>query len=273
MIQAQALLPFNEITSVSVSDVPFFIAYCAGYYLYRLLLTRGPISALGRALKVKRHAKFVHRAFDTLHYLGCATIGLLALLPRDYGHCFAYAKNCRDYMWQNPDGFILTGAEKVYFMLFFAYYTVDLAFLGTASDGLMMLIHHIVTLSEIVACVVLQSPVVALSIMLLHDITDVPLYLGKFFVYLRVPLLPTVCLAIFAVSCTYFRIVNYPLIVYHVGVVGKGTKIHPILYHFEWVCLMVLYILHLIWEMKILSHVGVALRGQEVTDQRSEGKE
>jgi hypothetical protein len=109
--------------------------------------------------------------------------------------------------------------------------------------------------------------------MLLHDITDVPLYLGKFFVYLRVPVLPTVCQAVFALSCTYFRIVNYAIIVYIVGVVGKDTKIHPILYNVEWVCLWVLYGLHLIWEMKILSHVAVALRGKEVTDRRSDGNQ
>jgi hypothetical protein len=66
----------------------------------------------------------------------------------------------------------------MYFMLFLVHYTVDLAFLATVSDRLMFLIHHIVTLSEVAACVFLQSPIVALSIMLLRDITNVPLYLG-----------------------------------------------------------------------------------------------
>jgi hypothetical protein len=44
-------------------------------------------------------------------------------------------------------------------MCFFAYYAVDVLFLRTASDAL-MIIHHIMTFSEVVCCVVLQSPVV-----------------------------------------------------------------------------------------------------------------
>jgi hypothetical protein len=264
---------FDQMTSVSISDIPLFLAVCAGYYCYRHIITNGPLTSMGRALRVKRLHKFVHRSFDALHYLVCATIGVLALAPREYGHCFAYAKNCRGLMYQNPEGFILTVAEKSYFLLFFAYYAVDLAFLGTASDRLMMVIHHIVTLSEVGACVVLQSPVVALSIMLLHDITDVPLYVAKFFVYVRIPALATFFLALFAASVTYFRIVNYPIIVYIVAAVGWGTKIHPVLYAFETSCLGLLYVLHLIWERKILQHVAIAVSGREqVRDRRSDSE-
>jgi hypothetical protein len=272
-LSRQTFAPLSEVTSVSLSDVPFFLTVCAAYYCYRLILVKGPLASLGRALKVKRLHKFVHRTFDALHYLIGAIVGLFAIVPRDYGHCFAYAKDCQDFLWQNPEGFLLTVAEKVYFILFFAYYAVDVAFLWTASDRLMMIIHHIVTLTEIAACVVLRSPVVGLSIMLLHDVTDVPLYLAKFFIYVRLHGVATMFLALFALSCTYFRIVNYPMIVYHVGVVGKGTTIYPMLYKVEWMCLMVLYALHLIWEGKIISHVVMTARGTQIRDKRSDDSE
>jgi hypothetical protein len=172
-------------------------------------------------------------------------------------------------MRQNPDGFEVSILEKVYFMIFFAYYTVDLLFVWTSSEPALLLCHHIVTLSEVGACVVLQSPVVGLSVMLLHDITDVPLYIGKVLMYLRVQVLPQIMLATFAVSVTWFRIVNFPIVVWNVFVVGRGTEIHPKLYHFETMCLVVLFGMHIFWEVKILRAVKNALKSNEVTDQRS----
>lgn len=106
-----------------MSDIPLFLAVCAGYYCYRIALVHGPLTALGRALKVKRLQKFIHRTFDALHFLISATIGIVAMIHRPYGHCFAFAKNCEGYMHQEPGGFSLTVAEKVYHMVFYVYYT------------------------------------------------------------------------------------------------------------------------------------------------------
>jgi hypothetical protein len=268
-----SLIALDEITSISSKDIPVFLAVCAGYYCYRIALVNGPLAALGRALKVKRLHKFVHRTFDAIHYVIGAAVGLLALSRRPYGHCFAYAKNCHDYMRQDADGFLLTVAEKIYHTLFFVYYTVDLAFLGTNSDRLMMTLHHIVTLTEITIVIILQSPVVALSIMLLHDVTDVPLYLAKFCIYIKAQVASTVFLGLFATSVTYFRIVNFPMIIWVVAAVGWGTSLHPFLYTVATVSLVVLYAMHVIWEYKILQHVAIALRGEEIKDKRSDASE
>jgi hypothetical protein len=109
--------------------------------------------------------------------------------------------------------------------------------------------------------------------MLLHDITDVPLYIGKVLMYLNVTVIPQICLATFAISVTWFRIVNFPIIVWHVWAVGIGTTICHDLYFFESSCLVVLYGMHIFWEVKILQAVRNALRSDHVTDQRSADSE
>ena len=259
----------NKMTTISKADIPLFAGCCVVYLAYRLFMVNYILKALGQALKVKRLHKFTHRTFDMIHYVVSSVIGVMALSRRPYGKCFVWAKDCRDMLWQNPEGFELTLFEKLYYMLVFIYYTVDIGFMNTSSEPLMILIHHIVTISEIACCVVLQSPVVGLSIMLLHDITDLPLYLGKFFVYIGSKL-KDVTLAMFAISCTWFRIVNYPIIVYHVYFVGKGTKIYPWLYWTEYALLIVLYGLHLIWQAKIIENLVQVLRGGAIHDNRSD---
>lgn len=259
----------NQMTSISKADIPLFAGCCVAYLGYRLFMVNYVLTALGKILKVKRLYKFTHRTFDLIHYITSSVVGVLALGRRPYAKCFAWAMDCRDFLWQNPAGFEVTLFEKIYYMLVFVYYTVDIGFMQTSSEPLMILVHHIVTISEITCCVILQSPVVGLSIMLLHDITDLPLYLGKFFVYLG-SRAKDITLAIFAISCTWFRIVNYPIIVYHVYFVGKGTTIHPWLYWTEYTLLVVLYLLHVIWEAKIFENLIQVLRGGAIHDNRSD---
>lgn len=229
------------------------------------------LKKLGEKLKVRRMDKFVNRTFDMIHYVVGTIIGVIAITRRPYGKCFAWAKDCKDHFWQIPEGFVLTYFEKIYYFLFLAYYTVDIGFVFTTSEPIMMIIHHIVTISEVINCVVLQSPVVGLSIMILHDITDTPLYLGKFFVYLGSKL-KDFTLVLFAISCTWFRIFNYPIIVYHVYQVGKDKNktIHYNIYMVEWLLLCVLYCLHLIWEGKIIANIIDIVKGGDVHDSRSD---
>jgi hypothetical protein len=260
----------DQMTKVSTEDIPSFLGLCGVYLAYRIAMVRGPLKSLARILKAKREMKFIHRTFDMIHYVVATIVGLLALARRPYGHCFAWAKDCQPLMVQNPDGFELSLFEKVYFLLFFAYYIVDIFFVYTSSEPILLLFHHIITISEVGACVLLQSPVVALSIMLLHDLTDTPLYIGKFFIYIDVQIVPTVLLGFFALAVTHFRIINYPIIVWHVWAVGLGTNIWPKLYYFESSCLVGLYLMHIFWEYKIIQAIFLALGKKEVQDQRSD---
>jgi hypothetical protein len=95
----------------------------------------------------------------------------------------------------------------------------------------MMLIHDIVPLSGVAGGMFLHWRVVTLSILLLRDMMKAPLYLGKFFVHLSEPVLPTAWPGLFALSCTSRRNGNYPIIMAIVGIVGKkninSAKILP----------------------------------------------
>lgn len=260
----------QQMTTISTADIPIFICSFFAYMIYRLIMVKYVLKKIGTLLNVKFPIKFVHRAFDMIHYISDTILGTLALAQRPYGHCFYYAGDCKDFMWQNPNGFELTVFEKIYYIVFFTYYSVDVFFVYTTREPYLMILHHFVTLSEIVHCVYLQSPVVGLSIMLLHDITDTPLYMGKVLLYCRSKYLKDYCLVIFGISCTYFRIINYPMIVYNVFQVGYGTLIHPTVYYIEESFLVVLYLMHVYWEYKIFTNVVEVFRGKPIHDNRSD---
>lgn len=266
----EVLNELHQMTTVSTSDVPLFVGGFCVYMIYRLVMVNYVLKRIGRLLGVKCEMKFVHRTFDMIHYIVNTTLGIFALIQRPYGHCFYYAGDCKDFMWQNPSGFELTVFEKIYYIIFFTYYMVDIFFVYTTREPYLMILHHCVTLSEILNCVYLQSPVVGLSIMLLHDITDTPLYIGKVLLYCGSKKVKDYFLVIFGISCTYFRILNYPLIIYNVFRVGYGTKIHPTVYYIEECFLVVLYMMHVFWEYKIYTNVVEVLHGKPIHDNRSD---
>jgi hypothetical protein len=120
------------------------------------------------------------------------------------------------------------------------------------------------------SCVVLKSPVVGLSIMLLHDFVDVPLYVGKVLLYLGFRRIKDAFLYSFVISYYWFRIINYPTIVYHCIQTGRGEPENPVLYRGTCVLLVVLYILHVVWAAKVARNVWGVIRGQAPHDDRSD---
>jgi hypothetical protein len=260
----------NAMTTISSADIPTFAVFSTGFLIYRIAMVFGLLKTMARVLHVKNTHKFVHRTFDLIHYCVASITGILALRSRPYGHCFAYAHNCLDLFYQNPDGFVVTIFEKLYFMLFSCYYAVDFMFICTSSEPFVLALHHVLTLSEVACCVILQAPAVGLSIMLLHDVSDVPLYVGKFLIYLGLNTVAQGFLGIFVLGMTYFRIYNYPIIVYRVYQMGWNTDLHQTLMRFQTVCLVLLYGMHWMWEVKIFGVVSRAIRGGEVRDTRSD---
>lgn len=267
------VLQLRHITKVSTSDLPLLGIVSGFYLLYRYFMCNFIINKIGSALNVKNLFKFTHRGFDLIHYTVTGTIGLLAMSQRPYFHCVYYAAHCGEFLSQNPNGFECSVFEKVYYILFTAYYIVDLFYMKTSSEPGMILIHHIVCLSMIFSCVVLKSPVVGPSIMLLHDAVDIPLYLGKILLYLGFGLAKDISLAIFAILCTWFRIINYPMIIYHCIQIACGNPEYPTLYRGTCALLCALYILHLIWEEKIMENVIEIIQGSPIHDNRSDKAE
>jgi hypothetical protein len=166
-----------------------------------------------------------------------------------------------------------TSIEKAYYMVFTAYYIVDLAFLHTVpNDWKALACHHATTLLMILFAVLLRVPVIGLVVMLLHDLVDVPLYFGKVAGYVGWAHVKDLGLLTFALFCTWFRMVNYPLLV---ALMWRNlpTITHlKGLYVFTAMLLLVLYGLHMYWYRNIVKAVvGLVHEGESaIRDGRSE---
>lgn len=146
----------HKITTLSFNDIPLYIEISVLYAIYRLILTYGLIAKVAKVSNIKSDKtrfKFTHRTFDLIHYTFSTLLGLFALSSQTYSHCFYYSFNCGTEFMQQfepKDGCIMSVLEKIYYMLFTAYYVVDVFFLWTnTSNILLMILHHTTTLSLI----------------------------------------------------------------------------------------------------------------------------
>ncbi|MCS4558877.1 TLC domain-containing protein, partial [Shewanella sp. C32] len=88
-------------------------------------------------------------------------LGCIALYRRPYRHCILWAAGCGEDFRQAP-ACLLTGLEKVYFMLFIAYYLVDIGFLWTNPDWVVFFCHHVITVMMVSFCLILNVQVVGM---------------------------------------------------------------------------------------------------------------
>ena len=263
----------QQITTISQADIPLFFSILFMYTIYRFIMTKLILPFLAKQLEIKQPYKFINRAFDMTHYISSSLLGLTAILQRPYGHCFFYSMNCRDYYWQTPDGFQVTVLEKIYYLLFLTYYIVDFFFLGSTTQPNMFRMHHILTANEIIVCIILKAPVTGLTIMVLHDVSDWPLYTGKVLLYCGLKYIKDFVFLLFPLGWAYFRLFNFPIVVYNVIQVGIDTEIHPYLYKFEEVFLVILYVMHCIWAYQIGTNIYEIIIGKPIHDNRSDDSE
>jgi hypothetical protein len=267
------MLELTRLTTLGVEDLWAFTLLATAYGLYRMIVSRTVLKAIAAVLKVKCQDKFIHRAFDSVHYAASALLGTWALMSRPYAKCVIWAYECQDFLAPEPESFVCTRLEKIYYMIFLAYYVVGLFFLGTESDKWAMMFHHFVTISMIMFAVELRVPVIGLVVMLLHDLVDVPLYLGKILSYLGMEFGKNVSLLSFAALCTWLRMVNYPIVVYLVWANVPRVQFRLTLYKITASILIVLIGLHIYWEIKIV-RAFIGMFGKEgmdsVRDNRSD---
>ena len=262
----------SQLTTIDpVDDLKTLAYFFVGNFIFRWIMCHYVLNKIGEALKVKRLFKFTHRSFDMIHYTITWAIGTCGILKRPYGFCIFFAKDCGQYMYQLPEeGFICSYFEKIYFMQFTAYYLVDFFYCYTSSEPVLIFIHHCVSLTMIFACVFLKCPATGLTIMVLHDFVDVPLYIGKIFLYLGFNRVKDVTLVIFAIFCTWFRLTNFPILIYHCLKRAIKNPYRPILYRCTCALLCCLYCLHLIWEKRIWDNFISWIHGTPIHDDRSD---
>ncbi|OHS94233.1 longevity assurance protein [Tritrichomonas foetus] len=262
----------HQLTTLTTDDLPLFGSICAFYLVYRLAMSNLILKKIATFIKVKFPAKFIHRSFDLIHYTSSALLGLYALSSRPYGHCAIWARDCVEDIKPMEECY-MSEIEKVYFMIFAAYYVVDVLFIYTSNDKVALILHHMSTLSMIFLCIYLKVQILGMIIMLLHDVVDVPLYLGKILTYLGYETGKDLSLVTFAILCTWFRMVNYPTVIFDAYLNGVNCQMpHKNVYWFTWSLLLCLMGLHIYWFMKILKAVvGIIRSGKEaICDNRSE---
>lgn len=260
-------------TSITISDYKSFALYCVAIFIFRFIMSKFILVKIAKHLKIKKTFKFIHRGYDMIHYVTSAVVGLLSVTQSSFGRCVFWANNCRDELLPTNGAFVCTFIEKAYYYVFTGYYVVDIFYIYTASEILMMICHHTITLTMIFLSTIAHLPGICLSIMLLHDVVDVPLYVGKILLYCGKTISKDISFVIFAISCTYFRIINFPGIIYY-------TMINtPLVIDGKWAyviaswLLFVLYALHLIWEYKIITNVVGIIKGEKIHDNRSDKAE
>lgn len=260
----------SQLTTVGTDDLPLIACLSVLYLAYRIALTKLVIVPFGRLSRVKDINKFSHRAFDFIHYTIVSIVGVTALSQRPYGMCVFYAKNCRDVFRQSSSGFEISVLEKVYYCEMVIYYIVDILYLRTSREPFVLAMHHAASLSMAVGCVVRKSPAPSLSVMLLHDVTDVPLYFAKLMHYLDLELPKVVGLAVFFLGYTWLRMVNILFILYNSVLIVMGGDVEgPKLYATMIGLLCLLYCMHIVWYSKILKIVARTLKGKGARDERS----
>jgi hypothetical protein len=269
----EASVYLREMTVISKDDIPLMLIAALFYAVYRFLMCRIVLKSFAKILRVKKETKFIHRTFDAIHYCVATILGVAALARRPYGHCIFWAKNCGKYMGQNPNGFECTGLEKLYYIVFLVYYVVDVGYTSTVNEPYLIMVHHFVTISMTITCVALKSAVTGLSIMVLHDMVDMPLYVGKVMAYLGFSRIKDIFLLSFAALCTWMRIINFPFIIKNCIIVALAGPEVATLYRIMTSFLCVLYVLHLIWQYKIFASLWAVVKGKGVHDNRSDNVE
>lgn len=260
-------------TTISMYDLPILALLLTFYAFYRKIMTKQIIPKFRTSVTFNNDIRgnFVHRFFDATHFTISGIIGIISMYSKPFTHCFVYAGDCFSWLLPNPKAFECTILEKIYFLDFSIYYIIDFFYLRYSPEPYILLIHHIVSVWLITSCVVLKSPVVGPIIMILHDVVDIPLYLGKIFYYYNLKFLKNLCLILFAFMCTWFRIINFPFLIKHCLMIAIYTSIHPHLYRFNCSLLIILYILHLKWEYQIiLSVIDVIKKKSTIRDTRSD---
>ena len=270
----------HQITTLGFNDLPLFIELCIAYGIFRLVLTYLVISKIAKLIKFKSdfvRFKFIHRGFDLVHYTSSAIIGLFAISTRPYSHCYYYSFDCGIEFIQQAeptDRVVMSNLEKIYYMVFTAYYVVDIFFIWTNNhDRRLLALHHATTLSLIFISVYIRTHVIGVCVMLLHDVVDVPLYLGKVCTYLNCTNIQDVSLIIFAAGCTWFRMLCYPAIIYH-GIKNGINKVpeHLLFYCIEGCILFSLMFCHIVWYIRIVkAAINLFSKGKDaICDNRSD---
>lgn len=261
----------STLTTISSSDLWIFPITLLLYSIFRLIVSNFFIKKYLYLVDEKNKNKFLHRGFDSIHYILSTIIGTLAFLQRPYAHCPFYYLDCGKFSECTGDFLICSTFEKIYFIFFASYYMSDVFWIKTENEIIILIFHHFVTIGMIICCVIVARPVAGLSIMLLHDWGDIFLYSGKIANYLKLKKTANVLLILFALSFFYFRIFGCAAMIKVLFTEKLEQPHHFKLYLFGRILFCGLYCCHIFWGYEIVHSLIKILKGKEtIRDTRSE---
>jgi len=151
-----------------------------------------------------------------------------------------------------------------YYLLAVAYYIYSLFALYIEphqKDFSQMLIHHIATVALILFSFYVGFFRVGIAVLLVHDISDPLLQIGKLFFYCGKQAVADIIFALFAVVFVLSRIVIYPYYLLYTTYFESKHFLEYVPFHREFNgFLFLLFILHLIWSATIIKMVYLAIR-------------
>lgn len=260
-------------TTLTVYSFKTLIFTSVVFAIFRIIISKYYLQPFSRHVDISNQQKFIHRGFDSIHYILSTIIGTLAISQRPYARCPFYFNECEPFFAMTYPSFILTIFEKFYFMYFASYYISDLLWIRTTKDIPLLIFHHSVTIGLFYITIACQRPLFGLATMVLHDWADAFLYFGKITTYLKMRTLSDLSFVIFAILFFYLRLINFGKIIWAVWFHDVGEQTCTIfLYKFGKCMLIFLYCCHVIWSVKIFQAVlKVLSHGKEwIRDTRSD---
>lgn len=267
------LLEFlHDETTIESSDIKFVLLTSVMFYMYRKFIETCFLKPLSVFVAEKQRNKFIYRGFDAIHYITSTIIGLFAFSQRPYAHCPFYILDCVQYIGCNGETVVCSMFEKVYYYYFTAYYLSDIVYINTNKEKGILVFHHSVTLTLMYLSVIATRHVFMFCTMVLHDLVDVFLYIGKVASYLEIKKLSDIFLCIFAVSFFYLRIFVLGSFIYIYFTEPITQTHHHLVYTIGKILFCGLYCCHIIWGSIIIKAIIKLTKGGTICDTRSEGE-
>lgn len=260
-----------SMTTISSKDCIYLPFTIAAFAIMRVTITNHVLKPLSLLIEEKNRFKFVHRGFDCLHYITSTILGTAAFSQRPYGHCSFWFVGCADYIKCTGDTVICSVFEKVYYLYFASYYLSDVFWIWTTKDVVMLVMHHIVSITMLVSCLFVARHMVGFCVMILSDWVDIFLYSGKVTNYLGYKKLSDLLMVCFATAFFYFRIFGCSLILKAVLTTHLEQPHHQWLWFAAKSAFVGLCCCNLIWEYQIIMALKrIFFNNDKIHDTRSD---
>ena len=218
------------------------------------------------SLKQSEHEKFVDTAYTWGYKAGILFFGLTVLYDKPY------AWNV-DALWENfPEQAVDDGIWWLYMIgvSFCTAQTVAIFNQPIKRESIIMIIHHSITVALMGFSWVMNCVRSGALILILHEVNDVILLLGKCFRYLNNELATDICFTFFVISWMVTRLYLFPA--YILKSIFYDLPPHmsqvPALYAFE-ILLSCIFLLNVYWAVMIAAMVYRKFVEGAVKDLRS----